>query len=804
MHKVRILAASCSALAMASSLVWATPGWAQESAASAAQSMAVGEVVVTARKRQESILNVPVVVTALPQATLQRFQVQNMKDIATLVPGLTVGESVLSIGTQISLRGIGTTAFDPGIDQSVVLNVDGQQFSQGLAFGSGFFDMGQVEVLKGPQALFFGKSSPGGVISIRTADPTDKFEVIGRAMHEFEAGENRGDIIVSGPITETLKGRLAATYGDEQGFYDNPGRGVAALGSRDPVSSKLFPRKDYQIRGTLLWNPTSQFDARLKVNQVYDRTLYAGIQQYVQCPEGTGPVPGLGIPFMGGEDCKRDRTIPTVDYNPASFPVGLENNGTPFLQNTQTYGSLELNYRVRPDLTLTSVTTYYLLHSNSMHNTTNTTEAASLASVTNHFQRHDTTEELRASSDFAGPVNFTAGAFFQRGFFGDQVFLGGNGAIGLPPALVKETQEVDTKTNSVFGQLRWKIIPQVEVAAGARWTGESRADNAFNLITGTRVPIPLITPEIKSNNTSPEVSITYKPSDNWTLFGNLKRGYKSGSYDVATPASSTVDNSFGDEKTEGYELGVKTRLLDRQVAMNLAWYDYRYTGLQIGGVSATQGLPVIHTINAGSAITYGIDWDAAYRPEQIPGLGLNAAVNWNEGHFKTLNNAECYGGQTIALGCNLAPDAAGVFQAQDLSGSVLVRAPRWQANFGFDYTTDIGNGLTLVVASNNHYSSKYNTNLDLPYFQKGFIKTDLSLTLQGPRDRWEVALIANNIGNQLTSSACSNFNGQAGGPFLGLQQSGTNTSGPAGIDEIGCFMDRGREVWLRLTLKPFN
>ena len=157
----------------------------------AAQQSTLGEIIVTARKRQESILNVPVVETALPQATLQRFQTQDLKDIATLVPGLTLGDSILSIGTQISIRGVGTTTFNPGIDQSVSLNIDGLQLSQGLAYSSALFDMGQVEVLKGPQSLFYGKSSPGGVISIRTADPSDRFELIARAGYEFEAQEKQ-------------------------------------------------------------------------------------------------------------------------------------------------------------------------------------------------------------------------------------------------------------------------------------------------------------------------------------------------------------------------------------------------------------------------------------------------------------------------------------------------------------------------------------------------------------------------------------------------------------------------------------
>jgi hypothetical protein len=185
-------------------------------------------------------------------------------------------------------------------------------------------------------------------------------------------------------------------------------------------------------------------------------------------------------------------------------------------------------------------------------------------------------------------------------------------------------------------------------------------------------------------------------------------------------------------------------------------------------------------------------------------LGLQAAVEWNEGHFKTLDNAQCYGGQTIGLGCNLDPNpVTGLFQAQDLSGSPMIRAPRWQVNFGFDYETDIGNGMSIALSNNNHYSSKYNTNLDLAYFQKSFLKVDLSLALKGPGDRWEFAVIGKNLGNELTAGTCTNFNGQAGGPFLGVQTTGGTTSGLSGVDEIGCFMDRGREIWLRLTVKPF-
>jgi iron complex outermembrane receptor protein len=481
--------------------------------ARAQQSAQIQEVIVTARKRQESILNVPVIEQAIPQQRLQRFQTQDLKDIATLVPGVKLGDSVLSIGTQISIRGVGTTTFNPGVDQSVSLNIDGLQLTQGLAFGSGMFDMGQVEVLKGPQALFYGKSSPAGVISIRTADPTDKLEVIGRAGYEFEAQEKQGQIIISGPVTDTLKLRFATQWDQQEGFYDNIAVGIPALGGLTPKFNKVSPDRGYMMRGTVLWNPINEFDARLKINQVRDVAQQNGVQQFVFCPDGTGPV--LGIQFMSPLDnCKPDHQLAIVDYNPAVYGFGtLPNDGTPYLENTQTYGTLELNWRPRHDLTITSTTAYYLLHSTSLFNTSQTGAAGPILAVTNGFHRRELTEEIRANSDFTGPLNFTAGAFFQRAQFSDLVTLFGNRALRLPALVQKGVQTVDITTNSVFGQLRYKIIPQVEIAAGARWTHEDREDTPFDLITGTPVFVNLATPEIKSDKISPEFTITYRPTD---------------------------------------------------------------------------------------------------------------------------------------------------------------------------------------------------------------------------------------------------------------------------------------------------
>jgi iron complex outermembrane receptor protein len=758
------------------------------------------EVIVTARKRQESILNVPVVETVISQETLRTFQAEDIKDIATLVPGLIVGDNNLANGTQLSIRGIGTVANDPGVDSSVAMNVDGIQFSGGLAFQSGQFDVGQIEVLKGPQSLFFGKSSPGGVISLRTADPTDKFEVIATAGYEFEAQEQRGELILSGPVTDSLKVRLAGVFDHQGGYFYNTAYADLATGAANP-GPRLGPDNDYTLRGTILWNPTSDFDARIKINDVYNKDDWAGSEEWVDCPNGISAP--FGKSFLGGAltQCGVSRNYNLVAYNPAAFPGVLLNNGVPFTGIRQFFPILEMNYKATPQITLTSVTGYYDMSSQSMVNTYMTTYAAPPLSVINLYSRHDFSEEFRVNTDFAGPFNATAGAYFQRGDFDEYVGLGGDVLYGLPPQVQAGDSHVSTKTNSGYVQGRYKIVPQVEAAVGVRYTDETRSLIAKDFTNNVETPVTVPIPTVHSNTYSPEATLTYKPALNWTVFGSLKRGFKSGSFDVGSPPVAGKNVAFGDEEVEGGELGVKTRLLDGQLAMNLALYDYRYLGLQVGTVVPGGGLPVTETLNAGSARSHGVDFDVSYRPSFVSGLNLRSDLEWNRAVYTTLVNAPCYGGQTIAAGCN-GSFAGGFYSSQNVSGTPLVRAPLWNGNFGADYSFDLNAELAIVLSTSNQFSSRYSTDLAYVAYQPGFIKSDLSVTLKDRRDRWEVSVIGKDLNDAITTGDCINSNALA--TFFGGQITGGTGRGPAGIDSAGCYMDRGRELWLRLSYKPFN
>lgn len=761
------------------------------------------EIIVTARKRQESILQVPVVMTAISDEKLDRLQATEIADLPKLVPGLVLGEQLGTLGTLVAIRGVGTSAYDPGVDQSIALNLDGMSLSNGLAFSSGLFDLAQIEVLKGPQALFYGKGSPGGVISMRTADPTYDVEIVARAGYEFEGREGRGELIVSGPLSETVRGRFAAMYAAGKGYFTN--HAVAAgFGAMNPKYGREPRPRNHIVRGTLLWQPSETFEARLKVNLVGHRAINAETSQLSNCPDGADQ--NFGIPFMGGDDCKMNRELNIVHMDPAAYP-GVMNDGVPFIDTNQKFGTLELNTAVGPGLSLTSLTGYYKVRMRGMLNATHATAAGPILVAQNHFSREEFTQEVRLNSEFSGPLDFTLGGFYQDGRIRGRVILIGNTTIGFPPLISDGRSTVDIKTASLFGQLRWRLFPELELAGGVRWTDETRTLSVFNFLTNTGY-LPAGN-RIHASNLAPEVTLTYTPRDNLTLFAAFKRGYKSGSFGIGVAPTPNQDTSFGDERVTGGEVGLKSRLLDRKVLLNLAAYDYRYKGLQVGAVEPADetGLPVVKTVNAGSARSYGIDFDAAYNPASLKGLSLNASLNWNRGRYRTLNNVPCYAGQTIAQQCNqfLNP-STDLFTAQDLSGTPLIRSPEWQATFGFSYETPINSGWQLVFTNSNQYSSRFVTYLaterpNNDNFQKSFIKTDVSVAIGDTDDRWELALIGKNITDKITSSTCqaSNF---AGGNLLGGQITGGPTSGPAGYSEAGCNTERGRSVWVRLTLRP--
>lgn len=162
------------------------------------------EITITARKRQESVLRAPVVIDVLTAQQVEDFRITDFYALAEVEPDLSIGTGFSTVGAIAMLRGFGNGLGAEFVDQSVLINIDGESMSQGQFYKTGLFDVGQIEVLKGPQSLFYGKGSSAGIIAIHSADPTDHWESKVSAGYEFVANETPVEAYISGPLTDQL------------------------------------------------------------------------------------------------------------------------------------------------------------------------------------------------------------------------------------------------------------------------------------------------------------------------------------------------------------------------------------------------------------------------------------------------------------------------------------------------------------------------------------------------------------------------------------------------------------------------
>jgi outer membrane receptor protein involved in Fe transport len=529
----------------------------------------------------------------------------------------------------------------------VLLDIDGLPLSQGNAYTVGLFDVGQVSVLKGPQALFFGKNNSAGVVSLRSNDPTDKPEFIARFGFEGEALAKQLDFIASGPVSQTLRLRLATRYETQKGFFHNNAVPNPVLGGLAPTTRRVSPNETWLVRGTALWEPTDRLTVNLKANYSDYHMDGSPPFEYVNCPDGTAGVAPANISFLAGMPCRASRTLGLTWMNPTAFD-GIQRGGMPFQRTEQKFGILNVNYALADGLDLTSVTGLYQLdffmQSIGAFASTATTNAAQTA-----FRERQFTQELRLGSDNPdSPLNFMIGAFYQRGSQFDGLRLMGNKSLNLPAVIQQVDNRVVIHSYSVFGQLRWNITPELELAPGVRWTRETRdhTQTNYNPTQGPLGPSALLDPHISSSKASPTVTLTYNPTDTFTAYAAYRTGVKSGSFNGVAFNSATQPSSFADESVKGGEIGVKSVMDDRRVNASLTGYYYKYSNLQVGAnLVADLGngnfASMQRTLNAAAATVKGIEFDLSYRPGFAEGLTLSTAGNYNRARYTSFPNAPC-------------------------------------------------------------------------------------------------------------------------------------------------------------------
>jgi iron complex outermembrane recepter protein len=708
------------------------------------------DVVVTARRRNERLIDVPVTVTALTEEAVARYATTQLSDLGTQVPQMSIDKGGAGSGANIQIRGVGSVANDSGVEQMVAVNVDGVIVSRARGIiNAGLLDVGSVEVLKGPQALFFGKNSPGGVISINSVNPDGPVAGYLRSAYDFLDDQRAVEGAISLPLTETLSSRVAFRADDSLGYIRNAAQPLAdpfRSGFNTAPAAKWGPGdKNVLGRLTLAYRPAEPLDATFKI--YYDHFTDDGPaarNEIYRCPAGqTHPV------LLGKIDPTGDCTgnyVRSVSHQlppvAGEFPLA----GGNYFSTVDTYlSSLTANYKVDA-VTITS-TSGYFRYDNQYDDSFDYTSLALLIGAAK--ERVETfSQELRAASAFDGPLNFIGGAYYEHL---DRQQLQDVIIAPLPKDPVTgryDTAEVLYKvrgnTYSVFGELNWKIMQGLELAGGARYTYETREGDLGNVYVnpfrvGQKPAGVRLIGDIHDDNVSPEATLTWHPRPNATLYTAYKTGFLSSGFSNPTnlSAAATIDSlTFQSVKAKGGEIGAKGSFLSGRLDLDATAYLYDYDGLQLTSFDPTTF--TYTTKNAAAARVEGVELQGHFAATTE--FALRGFIAYNHGRYQSFPNAQCYAGQTAAQGC--------VGGVQNLSGQRLGATPDVSAHLGATYDRPVTARWNGALNLDVNYSGEYNSSAGASNFrpdsiQRRFCVLDANLRLYS--GAFDLAVIGRNL-----------------------------------------------------------
>jgi iron complex outermembrane receptor protein len=790
----------------------------------AAETGTIEEIVVTARQRSESLQNAPVTITAVSGDTLDRLALNNLDQISDHVPNLFISYGSSGGSATVTLRGIGTGSASAGFSSAVGLLIDDMHFERGRWVQGGMVDLEQVEVLKGPQALYYGKNNTSGLIILRTRDPVigEETKINLRTGYEVEAEEFLIEGGISHSLSDTFAIRLAGRITEQgKGWIKND-----AVAQIDPIFGFTIPGaggnsefpdlEESMARFTAVWEPNDKF--KLKFKSSITSTEDAGPLYHDQLSEcvGAGGTPLLvfGVPSPS-TDCEANFVNTKSNIAPglmAGEPSAF-GDGSTFTEYDAWRASVVMEYDFGSYI-LTSVTGFSHYDSDLLDNATFAGDAQ-----VPFFERtdHDSlAQEFRIQTQLDGDVNFQGGLLYTKKdlYFRNAARIAPFGADSRNGRLWTWDKVADQESTSwsAYGEVIWDITDEVELSAGARYTDEERdfkfsvphLHEFFDVFVPGILSSQSLAGKFEDDDISPQLTVSWRPEENITVFAAYREGFKSGGFDASHtlapgPADQVIqDIRFESEKADGYELGIKTRWVNDSVQINATAYSFQYDELQLSTLDTETTQFRIQNVAAAS--TEGFEVELTWAPRDD--LTLRAFINYNDAKFDDFLTS-CHAGQSIEAGCDKVPvfDAAlGVdrFVSQDVGGERIPGSAEWVATFGFTYDFDLGgSGWRGMLDLDGRYSDEYSLSLTrIPNSDHdSFVIFDASIRLLSPDDRWEVALMGRNLDDELVVF------GKNDRPLTGA-----GNGLPAGhpslqrADSTSRVL-RGRQIWLQAVYR---
>jgi iron complex outermembrane recepter protein len=745
------------------------------------------EIIVTAAYREQGLQDVPVSVSAVTGEMMTRTALQKAEDIQFLVPNFTLTET--GIGTNAFIRGIGS-GINQAFEQSVGTYIDGVYFGRAQQWRSPFLDVERVEVLRGPQSILFGKNSVAGALNISTARPTSEFEGSLRASYEFEDDERIVEGMVSGPLSDRLRYRIAARTRENDGYMSN-----ITLGRSEPN------REDWTVRGTLEFDVSDNLTATLKAEVSEFDVVGRHIEIINESPALGGPFAGLQynqiLQYVQGlQGLTPDSTLGNVVQDE------IRTSNGDYSYNDSDNFVLTLNWALG-DHNLESITAYSNFEYDEFCDCDFTGAVVFGAALQESYKQ--ISQEFRLSSPLAENFDYIAGLYYQTSEheFSDQIIVEANSILVpvvnlLSPgngSLIPDTQAsrmagVDNDVLSAFAQFNWHFTDAFTLQVGGRITQDKRdgfrtlsitdldyqplpaAQTAAPLvyanlfgITSTNLsalaqsPVPQLSVPANAligllgslpvegsrdkTKVSPEVKLVLDASDNALLYLSWSEGFKSGSFDFRANNKnfySTMEDSFEfeDENARNIELGGKFTLAGGAFELNSALFSTKYDDLQISIFDGSLGFNVG---NAASAKVQGLELDM--RLAATDNLTVSGGVAFTDFEFEDFENGQCYFGAVPDVDL----DGNGTPELCSYTGNSNQLVSDFQGNLTFDYRRPFGSGMELGMLLDVFYTSDYDASatFDPALVQDSYSLFNARLGLGAETGNWEIAVLFKNI-----------------------------------------------------------
>lgn len=586
----RAVAVTAGAFALAGASAFAQDS-AQQAAADEASTDVLQEVIVTAQKREESLQETPIAITAFSAQTLETQRVNNVMDLLNKVPSLNLAPFAgTRVAPNLFIRGMGNLNSQTTKDNATGIYIDGVPVGRSIGLATDIADLERVEVLRGPQGTLWGRNTTAGAINFITRKPDDQFSVAAQltaGSWDLRSGRAR----INAPITDKLFARLAYMRTENEGWVENLN---TALPNQINFNED---RKKEAVRAALRFEATEA----LTFDYAFDSSKMIYGNHFYQIIAGPNAVPGRQ------ESVNRIRGL-----NPSDTEVAGHN-----LTVTWDLGSA----------TLKSISAYRDLDSRTNMN------FVDIFTQDNSQAQHQFSEELQLVGDTLGDrIKYAVGLFYFDEAAHEQLASRFAGGAVVDEFLVK----AESTSKAIYSQVTWTppvLDDRLGLTVGLRYTEDSRKATKTYLRTGLSpavLPGTVVVGDRDFDSLNPAFTVDFAFTDNVNAYAKYTTGYRAGGFNTqSTPAFFGA--GFNQEDVKAYEVGLKSDLLEKRLRVNLAAFRSKYSDLQ---VDQARTPPIFtDTLNAGSAIVKGVELESA--AVLARGLTANLFYSWLDGDYES-------------------------------------------------------------------------------------------------------------------------------------------------------------------------